>query len=351
MSGGAQDGTGAGIDPPSDFSGDEPGGPAGALARLPPLREVIARHDLRADKALGQNFLLDSNITDKIARAAGDLRDVTAIEIGPGPGGLTRSLLRAGAKAVVAVEFDPRAVGALRELEDAAGGRLRIVQADALATDLTALVPAGRRAIVANLPYNIATPLLLGWLAQLRADAGAYESMTLMFQREVADRLTAPAGGKAYGRLAVMAQWLCAVKRLFDLPPSVFVPPPKIKSSVVGFRPRLLDGAGGHAARDDAPDGGSVRDGMMAGCAVPGGAPAAATVAALTAAAFGQRRKMLRSSLRGWPGLLAAAGVDETLRAEQLDVATFIRMARLAEANPALRPGGGTAEKPGGPPP
>lgn len=279
----------------------------GALDSLPPLREVISRHDLRADKKLGQNFLLDGNITDKIARAAGDLRGVTVFEIGPGPGGLTRSLLRAGAQRVIAVEYDPRAVGALRELEEASGGRLTILQADALATDLTELAPSSRRAIVANLPYNIATPLLLGWLKQIRADAAAYDSMTLMFQREVADRLTASCGGKTYGRLSVMAQWLCGVKRLFDLPPSVFVPPPKITSSVVQFRP----------------------------LPPPADAPEVAAMEAVTAAAFGQRRKMLRSSLKSFPGLLERAGIDGSLRAEQLDIAAFVRLARLSAVLPS----------------
>lgn len=272
---------------------------SGALADLPPLRDVIAQHDLRADKSLGQNFLMDSNITDKIARAAGDLRNATVFEIGPGPGGLTRSLLRAGADNVVALEFDPRAVGALQDLQDRAEGRLRIVQADALKSDLLALAPAGERIVVANLPYNIATPLLLGWLRQIRRDPSAFRSLTLMFQREVADRITAPKGSKTFGRLAVVSQWLCHVKKQFDLPPSVFVPPPKITSSVVHFTPRVLDAA----------------------------APGFDAVEKITAAAFGQRRKMLRSSLKAHAAAMTAAGIDDSLRAEQLDIADFIRIA------------------------
>ncbi len=269
-----------------------------SLDTLPPLRDVIARHGLWAEKKLGQNFLLDGNITDKIARTAGDLSSVHVFEVGPGPGGLTRSLLRAGAKAVTAVEFDARAVAALQELRDAAPDRLRILLGDALETDLTALA-AVPRAIVANLPYNIATPLLVGWLRQVHARPDAFASMTLMFQREVADRITAPAGGKAYGRLAVLCQWLCTAKRMFDIPGSAFVPPPKVTSSVVHFTPR--------------PD---------ADRTVPFDA-----LEKLTAAAFGQRRKMLRSSLKDCLPLLRELGIDETLRAEQLKVADFVALA------------------------
>jgi len=273
-----------------------------ALDTLPPLREVIAQHELRADKKLGQNFLLDSNITDKIARAAGNLARATVFEIGPGPGGLTRSLLRAGADKLIALEYDPRAIGALQGLRDAAQGRLEIVQADALESNLYDLAPTGARVIVANLPYNIATPLLIGWLAQIRADRAAYRSMTLMFQREVADRIVAAPGSKTFGRLAVMVQWLCTVKKQFDLPPSVFIPAPKVTSSVVNFVPRDLG-----------PD-----------------APSFAVVEAITAAAFGQRRKMLRSSLRGYATAMEKAGIDDSLRAEQLQVEDFINIARFA---------------------
>jgi 16S rRNA (adenine1518-N6/adenine1519-N6)-dimethyltransferase len=270
------------------------------LDALPPLRDVIARHDLRADKRLGQNFLLDLNITAKIARAAGPLGEATLFEIGPGPGGLTRSLLNAGAKKLIAVEYDPRAVAALQELA-AADGRLTVLRADALETDLLTLAPAGPRVIVANLPYNIATPLLLGWLRQVRQSPDAFAAMTLMFQREVADRLTALPGNKIYGRLSVMAQWLCAVDRLFDLPPSVFVPPPKVTSSVVRFVPRVLSP----------------------------GQPSFRAMETTVADAFNQRRKMLRSALKSFPGLIEKAGIDGALRAEQLAVADFVRLAGL----------------------
>lgn len=275
-----------------------------AIDALPPLREVIAAHELRATKALGQNFLLDRNITDKIARQAGDMSAHTVIEIGPGPGGLTRSLLRAGAGRVIAIEFDRRAVDALQDLVEAAQGRLQVIAGDALAADIKALAPDARRMIVANLPYNIATPLVIGWLAQLRADPDFVDRMLLMFQREVADRLTAPAGGKAYGRLGVVAQWLCAVKRAYDLPASAFTPPPKVASAVVSFTPL-------RAARPQ---------------------PAFASVEKITAAAFGQRRKMLRSSLGAYAPLLDKANIRADLRAEQLPVEDFVRLAQALEA-------------------
>lgn len=269
------------------------------IESLPPLRDVIAAHDLRAEKKLGQNFLLDLNITDKIARAAGDLTGKNVIEIGPGPGGLTRSLLRAGAATVTAIEFDPRAIAALQSLIDAADGRLRVVQGDALSIDLLALCPAPR-VIVANLPYNIATPLLTGWLEQLRNQPGCYDRLILMFQKEVADRIIAPAGSDAFGRLAIIAQWLAAADRAFDLPPSAFTPPPKVTSSVVRLTPLVL----------------------------PPGAPAFAAVEKITAAAFGQRRKMLKSCMKSLPGVLERAGVDPSKRAEQLAIDDFIRMAQ-----------------------
>ncbi len=269
-----------------------------ALDALPPLREVISVHDLRAEKSLGQNFLLDQNITDKVVRAAGDLSAVTAIEIGPGPGGLTRSLLRGGAKHVCAVEYDMRAIAALESLKIAAGGALDIVHGDALKTDICALAPPPR-ALVANLPYNIATPLLIGWLKDLRMDAGAFQSMTLMFQKEVAQRIVAKISSKAYGRLSVMAQWLCEAKIVFDLPGAAFIPPPKVKSSIVHFKPRVL-------ASD---------------------APSFDRMEKVVAAAFGQRRKMLRSSLGEYAAGLKAAGIDETKRAEDLSVAEFVALA------------------------
>lgn len=271
--------------------------PAAGIDALPPLREVIAQHDLRAEKKFGQNFLLDLNITDKIARAAGDLAGKNVIEIGPGPGGLTRSLLKTGAASVTAIEFDPRAVAALRSLEDAAQGRLKIISGDALAIDLLDLAPAPR-VIVANLPYNIATPLLTSWLAQLRDHPGCYDGMILMFQKEVAERITAKPGSKNFGRLAVISQWLCHTDRVFDLPPSAFTPPPKVTSSIVRLIPKNL----------------------------PAPSPAFRDVEKLTAAAFGQRRKMLKSCLKAFPGALERAGIDGDKRAEQLEIDDFIRL-------------------------
>ncbi|MCB9982964.1 MAG: 16S rRNA (adenine(1518)-N(6)/adenine(1519)-N(6))-dimethyltransferase RsmA [Rhodospirillales bacterium] len=270
-----------------------------ALEALPPLRDVIAAHNLRAEKALGQNFLLDLNMTDKIARQAGDLSGKTVIEIGPGPGGLTRSLLRVGAKKVIAVEFDLRAVGALQALVQAAEGRLTVVQADALEVDLATLCE-GPRVIVANLPYNIATPLLTGWLAQIRSGFGVYDEMILMFQKEVAQRIVARPGDKAYGRLSVISQWLCETRKCFDLPPGAFTPPPKVSSSVVRFVPKVL------AAE----------------------APEFKAVEAVTAAAFGQRRKMIRSSLRDYAQRFGALGLEPTVRAETLSVEDFIQLAK-----------------------
>lgn len=248
---------------------------------------------------MGQHFLLDSNLTDRIARAAGPLEDRTVIEIGPGPGGLTRSLLAAGANRVVAVEVDARAIAALEEVSSWWPGRLEIIRADAMDVDLTAITRPPRR-IVANLPYNVATPLLLSWMPH----ASAFESMTLMFQKEVADRLLARPRSKDYGRLSVMVQWLCDVRRLFDLPPRAFVPPPRVVSTVVQLVPK------------------------------PAPAPEAdiAALAAVTRAAFGQRRKMLRSSLRSLPAdatkLLEIVGLAPEARAEELTVAEFCALAR-----------------------
>lgn len=269
------------------------------ISSLPPLRDVIAQHGLRAEKKFGQNFLLDLNITDKIARAAGDLAGKHVIEIGPGPGGLTRSLLLAGAAHVTAIEFDPRAIVALSSLRDASAGRLTLIEGDALAQDVTRLVDAPR-VIVANLPYNIATPLLTGWLAQLRNQPGCFDAMILMFQKEVALRITAPPGSEEFGRLGIVSQWLCQVDRVFDLPPSAFTPPPKVTSSIVRFRPRTL----------------------------PADAPSFSAVERVTAAAFGQRRKMLKSCLKSLPGLLERTGIDGNKRAEELAVGDFIRLAQ-----------------------
>ena len=266
------------------------------LKTLPPLRDVIAAHDLRAKKALGQNFLLDMNITDKIVRQAGDLSGKTVFEIGPGPGGLTRSLIGSNATKIIAVEFDLRAVAALQNLT---GERVEIVQGDALRVNYQSLAE-GPRAIVANLPYNIATVLLTNWLKEMREKPGAYDSMTLMFQKEVAERIVAAPGSKTFGRLAVIAQWICECRICFDLPPSAFTPPPKVSSSVVHFVPKKLP--------DDAPDFRSVEK--------------------VTAAAFGQRRKMIRTSLKDYAEGLERLGIDPTLRAENLSVQDFINLAK-----------------------
>jgi 16S rRNA (adenine1518-N6/adenine1519-N6)-dimethyltransferase len=267
---------------------------------LPPLREIIARHGIAARKSLGQNFILDLNLTRRIARAAGRLDDATVIEIGPGPGGLTRALLAQGARRVVAIERDPRCLAALGELAVRYPERLRPIEGDALALDPAELTRPPRK-IVANLPYNIATALLLRWLGRI----GDYESLTLMFQREVAERLVAVPRQGAYGRLSVLVQWLAEPRILFDLPPRAFVPPPKVTSSVVSLIPRPEPLA-------------------------PASKPALERV---TAAAFGQRRKMLRSSLKtlGVPvePLLAAAAIPPTARAEELSVADFCALARL----------------------
>ena len=271
-----------------------------AFDNLPPLREVIAAHGLRAEKSLGQNFLLDRNITDKIARQIQDIEKKNIIEIGPGPGGLTRSLLRAGAKSVAAVEYDARAVGALQDLVEISEGRLRVVHADALKTDVKSLI-TGPRVIAANLPYNIATPLLTGWLSQIREDEASYDEMILMFQKEVAERIHAKDSTKAYGRLSILSQWICEVKKLFDLPPSAFTPPPKVTSSVVRFRPKAL----------------------------PSDSPALETLEAITMAAFGQRRKMIRSSLKDYAQAIERAGLNAEKRAENLTVEEFVMLAKL----------------------
>ncbi len=271
-------------------------------AALPPLREVIARHGIAARRSLGQNFILDLNLTRRIARAAGGLDRGSVIEIGPGPGGLTRALIAEGAGHVVAIERDRRCLAALGELAAAFPGRLEVIEGDALALDPAALVAPPRR-IVANLPYNIATALLLRWLDRI----GEYESLTLMFQREVAERLVALPRSPAYGRLSVIVQWLTLPKILFDVPPGAFVPSPKVTSSIVSLIPR----------------------------AAPLAPAAKASLERVTAAAFGQRRKMLRSSLKslGIPvaPLLAAVGVAPTARAEELSVAEFCALARAFE--------------------
>jgi 16S rRNA (adenine1518-N6/adenine1519-N6)-dimethyltransferase len=277
---------------------------------LPPLREVIARYGLGARRALGQHFLLDLNLTGRIARTAGDLGRGTTIEIGPGPGGLTRALLAHGAAHVIAIERDERCLPALEEIAAAFPDRLEIRHADALRLDASALGGAPRR-IVANLPYNVATALLLPWLAA----AERLERMVLMFQREVADRLLAEPRRKDYGRLSVAAQWRWRVRRLFDIPPRAFTPPPKVTSSVVELLPRERPLA--------------VAD--------------PACLERVTAAAFGQRRKMLRQSLRSLSrdpaALLATAGIDETRRAEELTIVEFAALAEALRKSTALRAG------------
>jgi 16S rRNA (adenine1518-N6/adenine1519-N6)-dimethyltransferase len=268
---------------------------------FPPLRDVIARHGLGARRALGQHFLFDANLTARIVRQAGPLAGRHVVEVGPGPGGLTRALLQSEAADVIVVELDRRAVAAMNELAATARGRLRVVEGDATALDVAALAETPRQ-IVANLPYNAATPLLIGWLR--RADT--LERMTLMFQREVADRICAPPDTPAYGRLSVLAQWVCAVDFKLSLPPDAFVPPPRVWSAVVGFVP--------HAVQ-----------------------PPAALFTAMervTAAAFGQRRKMLRGALRplGGEAMLRRAEIAPERRAETLTVEEFDRLARLWQA-------------------
>ena len=273
--------------------------PSDPVADLPPLGEIIAGYGLAARKGLGQHFLLDLNLTRRIARAAGDLSIGTIIEIGPGPGGLTRALLLEGAARIVAVERDGRCIEALGGLVQASGGRLELIQADALKTDAATLGAPPRR-IVANLPYNISVPLLIDWLEQ----ADAFTGMFLMFQKEVADRITAGAGSKTYGRLSVIANWRCRTRRLFDIPARAFTPPPKVTSAVVELIPH-----------DKPPHPCDMN-----------------VLQTVTAAAFGQRRKMLRRSLVSLGVdpqiLLGAAGIDPTARAETVDVAGFAALAR-----------------------
>lgn len=274
---------------------------------LPPLREVIARHDLRAKKQLGQNFLLDLNLTARIARAAGDLTQCDVLEIGPGPGGLTRGLLAEGARHVLAIEKDARAIPALQEIADAYPGRLTIIHGDALEVDpLAHLTPPVR--VAANLPYNIGTELLIRWLTPPDWPP-FWQSLTLMFQKEVAQRIVAKPGSKAYGRLALLAQWRCDAQVVLTLPPQAFVPAPKVESSVVQLT------------------------------ALPGPRFPAdpAVLSELTAAAFNQRRKMLRAALRGVhpeiEALLTASGIPPTARAEEIGLEGFCTLARnLKEA-------------------
>ncbi len=269
---------------------------------LPPLRDVIRRHGLTPKKSLGQNFLFDLNLTARIARAAEPLENITVVEIGPGPGGLTRALLALGARRVIAIERDQRAIAALEEIAGRYPGRLDIVAGDALAVDPREQLGPERARVVANLPYNISTALLVGWLT-VEPWPPWYNSLLLMFQREVAERIVASPGSKSYGRLSVLAGWRTEARILFDVAPSAFVPPPKVTSSVVRLTPR--------------PE------------------PLACDPAALqrvTEAAFGQRRKMLRQSLKTLgvdaATLLAGAGIEPTARAEEIPVDGFVALAR-----------------------
>ncbi len=290
---------------PSRALGTAPPFPPMMPPDQPSLRDAIARHGLDPRKSLGQHFLLDPTVCARIAALAGDLAGRHVVEIGPGPGGLTRALLATPAAQVVAVELDRRAVALLVELADAHPGRLTVIEGDALKADPATLVPAPRR-IIANLPYNVASPLLVGWLRQ----AAAIEGMTLMFQQEVAERITAAPDTGSYGRLAVLAQWRCRCDLLLRLPPGAFTPPPKVWSAVVGFTPHAED---------------------------PGPALFRA-MERTTAAAFGQRRKMLRGALKSLgdaEALLAAAGIEGTRRAETLTVAEFDRLARVVCARGA----------------
>ncbi len=290
-----------------------------ALDDLPPLREVIRRHGLSAKKSLGQNFLLDLNLTARIARAGGALDGVTVVEIGPGPGGLTRALIASGARRVIAIERDSRAVAALGEIEAHYPGRLTVIPADALEADIAPYLDGGPARIVANLPYNISTALLVRWLGT-EPWPPWFDMMVLMFQREVAERIVAKPGDKPFGRLAVLAGWRTEARIMFDVAPSAFVPPPKVTSSVVRLIPRA----------------------SPLPCT-------RMTLERVTAAAFGQRRKMLRQSLRSLgadPGpLLAAAAIDPAARAEDVPVAGFVALANALDAASGLpQDGVGTGE-------
>jgi 16S rRNA (adenine1518-N6/adenine1519-N6)-dimethyltransferase len=279
---------------------------------LPPLREVVAAHGLDARKSLGQNFLFDLNLTGRIARAAGPLEDAVIIEVGPGPGGLTRALLAAGAKKVIAIERDERCLAALAEIAAHWPGRLEVISGDALEirlADLAARAEGGQFRVCANLPYNVATPLLVGWL-ESEPWPPVFDRLILMFQREVALRIVATPEDRAdYGRLGVLAGWRTKARILFDVPPSAFTPPPKVTSSIVELVPRTSPA---HCERK--------------------------TLSELTLAAFGQRRKMLRQALKGFAGAreldlanwLEGAGVEPTQRAEELPVSAFVALAEAA---------------------
>ncbi|WP_086609242.1 16S rRNA (adenine(1518)-N(6)/adenine(1519)-N(6))-dimethyltransferase RsmA [Erythrobacter donghaensis] len=273
---------------------------------LPPIREVIARHNLAASKALGQNFLLDEQLLARIAALPGSLEGKRVLEVGPGPGGLTRALLRAGAK-VIAIEMDRRCLPALAELGEAFPGQLTVIEGDALKLDHAALMGGEPFHVLSNLPYNVGTALFVRWLGG-EAWPPLWQSLTLMFQREVADRIVAAAGDDAYGRLAVLAQWRAEARLAMKVHRSAFTPPPKVMSAIV------------HVTPAEMPKGVSAR-----------------MLERLTEAAFGQRRKMLRQSLKGVPGALEALamlGIDETRRAETVSVAEFVSVARALTHRP-----------------
>ncbi|MET0249377.1 MAG: 16S rRNA (adenine(1518)-N(6)/adenine(1519)-N(6))-dimethyltransferase RsmA [Sphingobium sp.] len=275
--------------------------PTDAGRALPPLREVIAAHGLQASKALGQNFLLDEQLLDRIAAIPGPLNGASVFEVGPGPGGLTRAILRTGAR-LVAVERDARCLPALAELDEAFPGQLRVISGDAMAIDAQAEAGAGAH-VIANLPYNVGTALLIGWLSTPWEPLPWWQSLTLMFQMEVAERIVAQPGTDHYGRLAVLSQWRSDARIAMKVHRSAFTPPPKVMSAVVHLTPKA------------APDGVNLK-----------------MLERLTAAAFGQRRKMLRQSLKGLPGALdalATVGIDAQRRAETVSVAEFVAIARL----------------------
>lgn len=276
-----------------------------AMDGMPPLREIIAKHELAAKKALGQNFLCDLNLTSRIARHAGSLDGVTVVEIGPGPGGLTRALLFEGAKRVLAIEMDERAIPALQEISDHYDGRLDFIRGDALKTDIQSQV-SGRVKIIANLPYNVATMLLLNWLEHDPWPAW-FESLTLMFQKEVAERIVAKPNSKAYGRLSVISQWRCNCQIAFNVDRANFMPPPKVTSSIIHMIPKPLTSD----------------------------APSLKTLSGITMAAFNQRRKMLRASLKNTlPNaieFLTELDIDPTLRADALSVEDYLKIATKFE--------------------
>ncbi len=270
-----------------------------AVSNLPSLKDIIRDNDLRATKALGQNFLCDLNLTRKIARQADIQPNDHIIEIGPGPGGLTRGILLEGGQSLTAIEFDERAVKALQSLNDAAGSAMTLIHGDALKDNLLNYGADGNRKIIANLPYNIATPLIVQWLKDIHGSGDqAYQSITIMVQKEVAQRMSAVHGDKLYGRLSVLVQWLCDARVCFDVPPSAFVPPPKVTSSIIQLIPKK---------RDDDID--------------------FATIEKITEMAFGQRRKMIRQTLKPHLDILKTLGIDETLRAENLSVSDYVAIA------------------------